>query len=174
MHKVLMELECVQSKVDKCLYIRKHDDKLIYLSVHVDDCLVVSNCENYERSFMKKLGERFEMTSLGSVKHYLGIDVSKDSEGNFLISQESYIDKIVEEAGLELAKDLKIPLDPGYYRNHDEEILESNDTCRKLIGMLLYLTTNSRPDIAVSVSIMSQKITAPSKTDLNGVKRIIR
>jgi len=40
--------------------------------------------------------------------------------------------------------------------------------------MLLYVSTNSRPDISSSVSILSQKVCNPTKTDLNEVKRIIR
>lgn len=174
LHNVLVQNGCVQSLVDKCLYIRKQDDKILYLSIHVDDLLSVSNCEKYEKDFMNIVSSKFELTNLGNVKHYLGIDIEKDREGNFLISQEKYIDKIIEEANLESGKESKFPLDTGYFRNYDEELLDTNDQYRKLIGMLLYLSTNSRPDVAASVSILSQKIASPSKTDLNEVKRVIR
>ena len=40
--------------------------------------------------------------------------------------------------------------------------------------MLLYLTTNTRPDIAASVSILSKRVSNPRNTDLNEVKRLIR
>lgn len=52
--------------------------------------------------------------------------------------------------------------------------MQSNEEYRKLIGMLLYLTTNTRPDIAASVSILSQKVTKPRDIDWNEIKRIIR
>lgn len=123
---------------------------------------------------MHQLSKNFEPTSMGTVKHYLWIDVSRDIDGNFLVSQQNYIDKIVTEAGLELAKDSKFSLDTGYFRNNDEELFNSNHNYRELIGMLLYLTTNSRPDVAASVSILSQKISAPTKTDMKEEKRVIR
>jgi hypothetical protein len=40
--------------------------------------------------------------------------------------------------------------------------------------MLLYLSTNSRPDIAASVSILSQKVQNPRNVDLNEAKRVVR
>jgi hypothetical protein len=43
-----------------------------------------------------------------------------------------------------------------------------------MIGMLLYVCTNTRPDIAASVCILSQKVVNPTSTDLNEVKRIVR
>lgn len=174
LHNVLIQSGCVQSLVDKCLYIKKQNDMILYLSVHVDDLLVLSNCEKFEKDFMRNVSSKFELTSLGRVKHYLGIDIERDREGNFLISQETYINKIIEEADLQTGKESKFPLDTGYFRNNEDELLNSNEQYRKLIGMLLYLTTNSRPDVAASVAILSQKISAPSKTDLNEVKRVIR
>ena len=62
----------------------------------------------------------------------------------------------------------------GYFRHHDENYLESNNEYRKLIGKLLYVSTNTRPDIAASVGILSQKISKPTKTDFIEAKRIIR
>jgi ribonuclease HI len=111
---------------------------------------------------------------MGNVKHFLGIDVNRDEDGNFHISQKQYIEKIVEEAGLNDGKISKYPLMTGYFRHHDENYLESNNEYRKLIGKLLYISTNTRPDIAASVGILSQKISKPTMTDLVEVKRVIR
>lgn len=40
--------------------------------------------------------------------------------------------------------------------------------------MLLYLSTNSRPDISTSVALLSQRVNNPRDIDLNEVKRVIR
>jgi hypothetical protein len=76
-------------------------------------------------------------------------------------------------AGLTEAKESKHPVDIGYYKLQGKN-LSSNEEYRKLIGMLLYLTTNTRPDIAATVSILSQRVSNPSDVDLKEVKRIIR
>ena len=174
LHGALIKYGCVQSQNDQCLYILREGDKVCYLEVHVDDILTATNKEEFSNHLMTNVGKEFELKDLGIVKHYLGIDVTKDMNGNFLIGQPKFIDKIVTEAGLEDAKSSKFPVDTGYYKIKDEILLESNDEYRKLIGMLLYLTTNSRPDIAASVSMLSQKVSTPTRTDLNEVKRLIR
>lgn len=43
-----------------------------------------------------------------------------------------------------------------------------------MIGSLLYISINSRPDIAAAVCILAQKVSCPSKEDLNEVKRVIK
>ena len=122
---------------------------------------------------MEEIGKSFEITNLGGAKHYLGIDITRDKEGRFGISQPAYIDSIIEEAGLTEAKTSKFPLDTGYAKQLGTP-LERNDEYRKLIGMLLYLTTNTRPDIAASVSILSRKVEHPRDNDMNEVKRVIK
>lgn len=173
LHQVLEENDFKRNEVDGCLYTRKEGSYICYILIHVDDLLVVSNEELRTNEVMKSIGQNFEMTDLGNAKHYLGIDITQDDDGNFQISQEGYIDKIVEEAGQEQAKLSKCPMDSGYYKQKGIP-LPSNCEYRKLIGMLLYLSTNSRPDIATSISILSQSVEGPFDNDLNELRRVIR
>lgn len=146
---------------------------MCYVLIHVDDLLVASSNENLLNNLMRKIGRDFELKDLGVVKQYLGIETKRDADGNFSISQSRYIEKIIETAGLKEAKVSKFPLDTGYHKL-EGKLLQSNDEYRKLIGMLLYLSTNSRPDIAASVSILSQRVTNPRDTDLTEVRRVIK
>lgn len=172
-HGVLLKYGCVQSQYDQCLYSLFQGESKLYLIMHVDDLLVAYNDRKQLELVINGIKSHFELKDLGRVHHYLGINIERDEEGKFCISQPQYIDKIVTEANLENAKMSKYPVDPGYYKI-DSDDLDSNDEYRKLIGMLLYLTTNSRPDISAPISILSQKISKPTVTDLNEVKRVIR
>jgi hypothetical protein len=163
-----------QCETDKCLFVLCEQNELCYLLVHVDDMLLASKSEKFIETTAEKIGKCFQIKSLGNIKHYLGIDVLRDGFGHFMICQTPYIDKIIKTAGLIDAKLSKFPLDPGYFKIIDENFLPNNSDYRKYIGMLLYLAVHSRPDIAASVSILSQKIVKPTFTDLNEVKRIIR
>jgi Reverse transcriptase (RNA-dependent DNA polymerase) len=173
LHRSLLSHNFVQCETDHCLYTLKSDLNVCYLLVHVDDVLVASDCESTMDNVMKSISKTFKLEDLGPVKHFLSIDIERNSEGNFMLPQPNYIDKIVACAKLTEAKDSKYPVDTGYYKLTGK-LLSSNEEYRKLIGMLLYLTTNTRPDIAATVSILSQKITQPRDVDLKKVKRVVR
>jgi transposase InsO family protein len=52
--------------------------------------------------------------------------------------------------------------------------LPSNEEYRRMIGMLLYLSTKTRPDIAAGVTMLSQGVSKPRDCDWNEVRRMTR
>lgn len=112
---------------------------------------------------------------MGEVKFFLKIDV-KYENGIYSICQQNYIKKLLSKFGMENSKISKIPIDSGYEKeqNEDKDFLTSNEEYLKLIGSLLYVALNTRPDIAASVCILSQKITYPTTYDWNQLKTILR
>jgi hypothetical protein len=162
-----------QSDVDNCLYSYHQGGETIYLLTHVDDILAATTNEEALDNLMKDVGQDFEVKCVGDASEYLGIRIERDSMGRFKISQEKFIDTIIETAGLKDARTSKFPIDTGYYKLQGKQ-LPSNEEYRKLIGMLLYLATNTRPDIAATVAILSQKVMEPRDIDLHEAKRMVR
>ncbi|KAK2578199.1 hypothetical protein KPH14_011655 [Odynerus spinipes] len=118
----------------------------------------------------KGLEKHFELTRLGELTNYLGINIERDSQGSYYIDQAQYIQKVINRFGLQDAKSSQIPLDTGYLKIcRDGKGMKDNNNYQKLIGALLYVATHTRPDIAASVSILSQKIKQP--TDIDWLKR---
>lgn len=73
------------------------------------------------------------------------------------------------------AKGSKYPMDPSYFKlSLNGTKLSDNEEYHSLIDSLLYLATNSRPDIAACVGILSRKISHPSDVDWTESQRIIR
>ena len=173
MHESLVKRGCVQNETDHCLYLFTSGGDVVHLLVHVDDILTATNNVKTLEILMKAIGEDFEIKYMGEAKEYLSIDLERDENNHFLISQSKFIQSIIDAAGMTNAKASKYPMDTGYYKLEGKD-LPGNDEYRKLIGMLLYLATNSRPDIAASVTILSQRVTKPRDVDLTEVKRVIR
>jgi hypothetical protein len=173
MHESLIKRGFEQNKTDNCLYLYKSGGELIHLLTHVDDILAATNnVETLER-IMAEVGKDFELKSIGEAKEYLGIKLERDEVGNFKVSQPQFIQNIIDAAGMVDARVSKYPMDVGYYSLDGEE-LSTNEEYRKLIGMLLYLAVNTRPDIAAAVTILSQKVIKPRDVDMTEVKRIVR
>lgn len=174
LYQSLVDCGFAQSKADNCLYVKKSNNDVCYLIVHVDDIVFASSSIICITEVINSLRQKFEIKELGDIKHFLNIDVHKEPNGSFSLSQSRYINEIAIEAGLADAKSQKYPLDPGYHKLLDNNLLDNNQMYRKLIGMLLYISTNTRPDIAASVSILSQRVESPRELDLTEVKRVIK
>jgi hypothetical protein len=174
LNKAMTNEGFLQSKNDECLYKFQDENYICYAIVHVDDMIFASNSLNLINTKTKALNRSFELKCLGKVQNYLGIEISRDAQGIFAIHQTKYIEKVAEEFNLQDAKGSKYPLDPGYHSLDDSNNLPSNEEYRKLIGMLLYILTNSRPDISVAVAILAQRVTKPRQLDFSEATRIVK
>ena len=174
LHDALLKIGFKQSEADQCLYTFKENDSVCYVIIHVDDMLFAATNKFLIDQIVTKIGNKFELKDLGDVKHFLGIDVFRSPDGSFNISQATYIDKIATETKLFDAKSQKFPLDPGYYKLIDDTRLPDNNEYRKIIGMLLYISTNTRPDISASVCILAQRVEKPRQLDEMEAKRVIK
>ena len=174
LNKVLLSIGFKRSDEDPCMYKYQADQNLCYVIVHVDDFLFGATSDELIEMLAKKIGQFFELKDCGEVKHFLGIDIYKEHDGVYAINQETYINQIARELQLENVKPHYYPLDPGYHQIDDDNYLENNHQYRKIIGMLIYVSTNSRPDIAASVGILSQRVSKPRKIDLTESLRVVK
>lgn len=175
LNEVLVENGFQRCEADPCLYRKQIDGRWCYVLVYVDDLIVASEDERIITELERSLESNFEVSSLGDVRFYLGIEVNRDQTGDFHINQRKYIEEVVNSVGLQDAKVSAIPLDVGYGKTEEEDdLLPNNQQYQKVVGQLLYIAVNSRPDIAAAISIMSRKVSCPTQQDWNELKRIVR
>lgn len=173
---VLKQEGFVQGHADPCLLKLQIENGYIFILVYVDDILVTTKNDKDFEMVEKLLKSNFELTNLGEVNFYLGVKIERANDGFYNIDQSQYIDSIVSRAGLKDSKISKIPIDVGYI-NMDRKnctIMENNDKYQELIGCLIYLSVNSRPDISAAVSILSQHVSQPTEQDWTELKRLIK
>lgn len=173
-NKILLKLNFRRSTADQCLYYKINQNDEYFLLIYVDDIIIVSKTITLIDEVKKQLNNEFEVRDLGEVKYYLGIQVEKSSDGIYSINQSKYIDELINKFQLQDAKTSNIPIDPSYGKSREEILLQSNEKYQQLIGSLLYITINTRPDIAVSVCLLSQKIITPNQEDWNELKRVLK
>ena len=173
-HKVFTDLLFKQSLMDPCLYLYENEYGTTYILVYVDDIIIGSKSTKFIHYIYEKLSRKFKINNLGPIKYYLGMEVKTDTFGNFSINQSQYINKLVCNFGLSDAKISDVPINPAFNKCNDSEALLNNELYQKAIGSLLYLSVNTRPDIAASVALLAQKTQTPSCEDWNEVKRLIR
>lgn len=172
---VMQKYGYVQSNNDRCFYKKRCGNNDIYISNHVDDLVVAATDENLIAEFEKLMNKDFTLKNLGDISYYLGIHFERDDKGIFYMDQEKYIANKLHEFRLENAKDSCVPMNVGYMNApKNEEKFESEEVYRKAIGSLLYLSTNTRPDIAVATSILARQVSDPKQHDWKEVQRVFR
>lgn len=151
------------------------DDVWIYLIIYVDDIIIGSKEEKLINDVMDMLRRSFDIVNLGNLSNYLGMSIERDDKGIFYLSQPRYIKRIIDSVGLHEAKISSYPLDPGYENiENSEDVKEDSTNYQKLIGELLYVAVHSRPDIAATVLILSQRIKCAKNLDWTEAKRTVR
>ena len=142
--------------VDPCLFI---SEKCICL-VYVDDTLFFSPDPKYiDEAIAKLKGDRgMELEAEDSVAGFLGVHIERDERNNTIkLTQTGLIDRICKALGTNKGCDTPaatnaLPIDaegdpPDQLYNY-----------ASVVGMLLYLSGHSRPDIAFAVSQVARFI----------------
>lgn len=173
---VMKKLKYTQSNNDPCLYTQTLiDGNAIYISNHVDDIVVAATNADLIKSFESLISQEFIIKDLGTLQYYLGIQFDRDNDGIFYANQEKYISNKLNEFNLKNVKDSSTPMNVGYLsQTMNQEPFESQEIYRSAIGSLLYLSTNTRPDIAIATSILARRVSDPKICDWNEVKRVFR
>ncbi|KAK8914629.1 hypothetical protein KSP39_PZI023850 [Platanthera zijinensis] len=170
----LLRLGFTKTDYEPALYIRHTQDGLyISLCIYVDDLLITGSDAIGIATIKEKLQAEFEMTDLGHVKYFLGMQIARNNLG-ILITQTKYSDDLLIKFNMEAAKPASTPMAAGEkFMKEDGEEKVNEEEYRSLVGSLIYLT-NTRPDIEFAVSIVSRFMHSPSIKHLAAAKRILR
>ncbi|GKD66837.1 retrovirus-related pol polyprotein from transposon TNT 1-94 [Tanacetum coccineum] len=159
--------------VDNILFTKKSKSHLIIVQIYVDDIIFGFTSQNLCDDFAKIMHDEFEMSMIGELNFFLGLQI-KQMENGIFFNQSKYIKEMLKKFGLEDSKPTKTPMSTEIKLTKDDEANSVDSSkYRGMIGSLFYLTT-SRPDIMFSVCFCACFQENPKTTHLEGVKRIFR
>jgi hypothetical protein len=128
-----------------------------------------------------KLKKRFDMSDLGRLRHFLGIEVIWKQDGTCYLSQRQYIRNVLLRNKMQDCKGPGTPVASGQKlskllcpKNDKEKEEMKNVPYRNAVGALIYLVTGTRPDISVAVGEVSKFLENPGQQHWIAVKRIMR
>ncbi|XP_076949068.1 uncharacterized protein LOC143621587 [Bidens hawaiensis] len=119
------------------------------------------------------LQTQFQVSDLGRLRYFLGIEVSRSPQG-ILLSQRKYVLDMLTECGLLGCKPVDTPMLPTKKLLPKEgDPMKDPERYRRLVGKLNYLTV-TRPDISFSVSVLSQFMAEPCTSHWDAALRVLR
>ena len=143
------------------------------LLLYVDDMLITGDDPDHIAHVKASLSKEFQMSDLGALSYFLGIEVLQTQNGIYL-SQAKYIQDLLDRSGLSDTRTVATPMDLHLsLRPTDGTPLEDPSRYRHLVGSLVYLTV-TRPDIAHAVQILSQFVSAPTSVHYGHLLRVLR
>nr|GFA25993.1 hypothetical protein [Tanacetum cinerariifolium] len=111
--------------------------------------------------------KKFEMSSMGELTFFLGLQVTQKEDGIF-ISQDKYVDEILKKFGFSTVKTASIPMETSKPLLKDENAEDVDfHLYRSMIGSLMYLAS-SRPNIMFAVSDSPFDLEAYTDSDCAG------
>eukprot|EP00253_Pinus_taeda_P030618 PITA_30618 len=131
------------------------------------------NEEAMSQRFALVMQEEFEMSLLGELTYFLGLQIQQN-EGSIFLSQTKYLKQILKKYGMEDSKPICTHMVTGCNLSvNDESAAMHQPTYRSMIGSLLYLT-GTQPDIMHAVGIVGRFQANPKETHPQAVKRIFK
>ncbi|KAJ9556912.1 hypothetical protein OSB04_011526, partial [Centaurea solstitialis] len=159
--------------IDTTLFLKKDGDDLLLVQIYVDDIIFGSTNPELCTKFSKIMETEFEMSMMGELNFFLGIQVKQNPNGIF-INQSKYIKDMLKKFHMTDCSPIKTPMPTGNLLGPDLASKSVDQKIyRSMIGSLLYLTA-TRPDIMFSTCFCARFQANPKESHLAAVKRILR
>ncbi|GKB49178.1 putative ribonuclease H-like domain-containing protein [Tanacetum coccineum] len=159
--------------IDQILFIKRQKGDILLVQVYVDDIIFGSTNKELFTAFEKLRKDKFQMSSMGELTFFLGLQVQQKEDGIF-INQDKYVAEILKKFNYIDVKSASTPVDLEKLLVKDGDVNDVDvHLYRSMIGSLMYLTT-SRPDIMFAVCACARFQVTPKTSHLLAVKRIFR
>lgn len=151
---------------DSNLYVLRENCLIVILMLYVDDMYITWNNQLKISKIKSDLMRQYEMSDLGKIQIYLGVEFSWSSQG-LLLHQKSNITKVSKDFNMLNRRPSTLPIDVGHYlKEYTNTPFVDTTFYRKLVGQLMF-ATRSGFDICFAVGQLSQFMTAPHESHLD-------
>ncbi|GJU95610.1 retrovirus-related pol polyprotein from transposon TNT 1-94 [Tanacetum coccineum] len=161
-----------KGSIDPTLFITKHGEDILLVQIYVDDIIFGSTNPKLSKRFEKLMHNKFDMSMMGELKFFLGIQIHQSPRGIF-INQAKYAQEILKKHGMTSCDSIGTPMATKHLDADLSGTPVDQTKYRSMVGALMYLTA-SRPDIVHATCYCARYQAKPTEKHLTAVKRIFR
>jgi hypothetical protein len=162
-----------QSELDPCLFV---GDKVI-CTAFVDDLLFWAKDEaDIHEIAMKLRTVGVDLEQEDDAAGFLGVRMERDEKTGLIeMKQTGLIDRVIAAMGLDSANAKWTPAEAApLVKDAEGEAAHGDFNYASVVGMLLYLSGHTRPDIAYAVNCAARYMFCPKRSHEEALKRIGR
>ncbi|GKC90023.1 retrovirus-related pol polyprotein from transposon TNT 1-94 [Tanacetum coccineum] len=156
--------------IDPTLFTQCHGEDILLVQVYVDDIIFRLTNPDFSKCFANLMKNNFELSMMGELKFFLGLQVHQSPRGIF-ITQSQYAIELLKKHGLDECVSMSTPMATERLDANFQGTPIDQTTYRRMIGGIMYLT-DSRPDIAFATFVCARYQACPTVKHLKEVKRI--
>nr|GEV44167.1 hypothetical protein [Tanacetum cinerariifolium] len=161
-----------KGSIDPTLFITKHREDILLVQIYVDDIIFGSTNPKLSKQFEKLMHSKFEMSMMGELKLFLGIQIHQSPCGIF-INQAKYAQEILTKHGMTSCDSVGTPMATKHLDADLSGTPVDQTKYQSMVRALMYLTP-SRPDIVHTTCYCARYQAKPTEKHLTVVKRIFR
>ncbi|GJV64955.1 retrovirus-related pol polyprotein from transposon TNT 1-94 [Tanacetum coccineum] len=171
--KFLMAKKFFKGAVNPTLFTHKSGKHILLVQIMLMSSFFASTDHNACNIFSKEMSSKFQISMMGQMSFFLGLQVSQSPEGIF-INQAKYAHKTLKKYGMDLSDPVDTPMVDRLKLDDDLLGIPVDQTrFRGMVGSLMYLTA-SRPDLVFVVCMCARYQAKPTKKHLEAIKRVFR
>ncbi|KAI3827539.1 hypothetical protein L1987_01616 [Smallanthus sonchifolius] len=141
--------------IDQTLFIKDEGGEILLVQIYIDDIIFGSIRKKLCKEFEILMHSKFEMSSMGELNFFLGLQVKQVPNGIF-ISQSIYVKSILERFKMANCSSARTPMQVHHQMTLDKDGQDTDQhQYRAMIGSLMYLTA-SRLDIMFEVCLYAR------------------
>ncbi|GKA58743.1 retrovirus-related pol polyprotein from transposon TNT 1-94 [Tanacetum coccineum] len=172
LYSFLIEHHFTKGIVDPTLFTRRHRDDILLVQIYVDDIIFGLTKPVFAKRFEKLMKDNFEISMIGEIKFFLGLQVHQSPRGIF-ICQSQYTMDILKKHGMKKCDTVSTPMATTKLDADLQGTPVDQTKYRSMIGGLMYLIA-SRLDIAFATFVCARYQAHPTEKYFKEVKRIFR
>ncbi|CAI7758240.1 unnamed protein product [Closterium sp. NIES-54] len=175
---VLEEIGFTPSTADHSLFMLGEGEQRSFMVVYVDDILIFSPSSDLEKEVMLKLQDKFKCKALGDVSFYLGLHIERDVEKRCMrVHQRKYLQALAANFG-QSEGHVATPFPSGFkcVKGPEEESVGEEERRRfhSLVGSLMYVVVNTRPDVAFATEQLARVVQCPNEEQVAAGMRVAK
>ncbi|GKD32562.1 retrovirus-related pol polyprotein from transposon TNT 1-94, partial [Tanacetum coccineum] len=169
--RFLLDNKFSKGVVDPTLLTRRTGKHILLVQIYVDDIIFVSTDPKACDIFSKEMSLKFQMSMMGQMLFFLGLQVSQ-SYGGIFINQSKYALEILTKYGMDTSNLVDTPMVDRSKLDEDPLGIPIDQIrFRGMVSSLIHLTA-SRPFLVFSVCMCARYQAKPTKKHLEAIKRL--
>ena len=174
----IISLGFVQCKSDAALFMMWTDELgFVLLLCYVDDIQIAALKLRSVQFVKKALLSKFPGKDAGESQFFLQMTITRDRAARTIyLKQQRHIEKLIEQHRLQDAWPISIPMIVNVYKDPagpDVIDVAAISQYKSIVGALLHIANNTRPDISFAVSYLARSTQKPTCSSFARVKDVL-